>query len=221
MKKTHTFTILFFVLLAIFVIIFTQRQSNTMIDEDEYTVAEEDFLRDDLVTDIPESTLTQKEIDGLLLMREEEKLAFNVYTALYDTWGMRIFSNIAASEQTHTDSVKTLLDRYNLEDPMKLDAGAFSNPALEELYDQLIEQGMLSAEEALRVGATIEDLDIYDINRLLLDVQSEDIATVYANLIRGSKNHMRAFIRQLENMGQTYDAQYISHAELEAILLNE
>jgi hypothetical protein len=63
------------------------------------------------------ATLTKPEIDALLLMREEEKMARDVYLQLNDLWGLPIFQNIESSEQTHMDAVKTLLDRYGLQDP--------------------------------------------------------------------------------------------------------
>ncbi len=62
--------------------------------------------------------LSQEEIDDLVYLREEEKLARDVYLHLYNTWGQWIFENIAASEQQHMDAVKTLLDRYGIHDPV-------------------------------------------------------------------------------------------------------
>lgn len=49
-------------------------------------------------------------------MREEEKLARDVYLTFGEKWGLTLFTNIAKSEQTHTDAVKTLLDRYEIKD---------------------------------------------------------------------------------------------------------
>ncbi len=63
------------------------------------------------------SGLTEAEVEGLLYMREEEKLAHDVYVTLYGIWGTPVFQNIANSEQTHTEAVKNLLDIYGLEDP--------------------------------------------------------------------------------------------------------
>ena len=75
------------------------------------------------------ATLTKPEIDALLLMREEEKMARDVYLELNDLWGLPIFQNIANSEQTHMNAVKTLLDRYGLQDPAAgRGVGEFSIP---------------------------------------------------------------------------------------------
>ena len=110
------------------------------------------------------TTLTDAEKEGILYMREEEKLARDVYIALGEKWSLRNFSNIASSEQTHMNAVKTLIDKYGLDDPIEgKNEGEFTNGELQDLYDNLIEQGMKSPEEALKVGAAIEEIDIIDL----------------------------------------------------------
>ena len=91
---------------------------------------------------ISTGVLSAEEVDGLLWMREEEKLAHDVYVTLYEKWNLPIFQNISQSELTHTDAVKSLLDRYSLADPAVGNAvGVFVNPTLQALNDQLVEQG--------------------------------------------------------------------------------
>lgn len=171
------------------------------------------------VDSFPKEALSQAEIDGLMLMREEEKLARDVYAALYQKWNLRVFNNIAASEQQHTGRVKDLLDKYGLSDPMtSMSPGQFANQELQNLYNTLVRKGSVSITEALRIGATIEDLDIKDLNELLKKTDNQDIQFVYQNLKRGSMNHMRAFYRQLGRYGVDYKAVYISQSELDQIL---
>jgi hypothetical protein len=161
--------------------------------------------------------LSPDAVDGLLWMREEEKLARDVYQALSELWNLPIFANIADSEQTHTDAVGELLDRYGLPDPMADDtSGVFVDPAIQALYDDLVEQGSNSLVEALIVGATIEDMDIVDLQLRRTGV--EEIDLVYANLEKGSRNHLRAFIRTLERQGGGYVPAYLTVAEYEAII---
>ncbi|MCG7850565.1 MAG: DUF2202 domain-containing protein, partial [ANME-2 cluster archaeon] len=168
--------------------------------------------------DSEQDILTDAEIAGLKLMREEEKLARDVYMELYDKWNLPIFNNIANSEQTHTDAVKTLLDMYGIEDPVTTDEpGVFANQELQTLYNSLVNQGSASLLEALIVGATVEDLDIKDLNELNAQTENQDILLVYNNLIKGSRNHMRSFIAQIENNGGAYTAQFIDQSELDEI----
>lgn len=165
------------------------------------------------------SSLYDAEAEGILLMREEEKLARDVYLTLYDKWGLRTFTNIAGAESTHMDAMGILLERYNLEDPIKSDTiGVFTNPEMQNLYNTLVAQGSESFNAALNVGATIEDLDIYDLERLIEDTDNDDLKIVYQNLLKGSRNHMRAFDMQLSRNGIDYQAQYISDESLSIIL---
>ena len=167
----------------------------------------------------PVEPLTADEITSLMWMREEEKLAHDVYVALYSQWNVNVFTNIAASEQTHTDAVLALLNKYELTDPVGNNAvGVFSDTTLQSLYTQLVTQGSTSTLDAFVVGTTIEDLDIFDLNELAGQVDNQDITYVYQNLTKGSRNHMRSFYDQVTNAGGTYTAQYISQAELDAII---
>jgi hypothetical protein len=165
-----------------------------------------------------DGVLTQEEIDGLLLMREEEKLARDVYSYFDGLYDVAIFGNIAKSEDTHTNAVLSLLEGYGIEDPALEGVGEFSTDAFNELYSSLILQGSDSLTAALIVGATIEDLDIFDLTELLEVTVNEDVVQVYSNLLKGSENHMRAFVSALENLGATYTPQFISDEEYEAIL---
>lgn len=172
---------------------------------------------------LPIGELNADEEAGLLLMREEEKLARDVYNALYNLHGKNIFQNIANSEQTHTDAVKALLDRYQLTDPVAVDeAGVFQNTDLQMIYDQLVATGTPSLLDALRVGATVEELDIYDIARLQEQlVDNDDIDMVYDNLLKGSRNHLRSFYKQIQSENADYEPIYISQEDFDAIVNSE
>lgn len=174
------------------------------------------------VAALPVQSLSETETAGLLLMREEEKLARDVYETLYDKWGLQIFSNISQSEQTHAEAVRTIIVKYNLEDPVVDDTiGVFVNSDMKKLYNDLTTKGLVSLEEALIVGATIEDLDIFDLQKLIADTDNEDIKLVYENLLRGSRNHLRAFTSQLKLRNTTYTPQYITQGDFESIVTSE
>jgi len=166
-----------------------------------------------------QQTLSAIEAENLIFLREEEKLARDVYLYLFDLWGQWIFENIAASEQKHMDAVKNLLDKYNLADPAAENgAGVFTNPQLQELYNDLTSEGSESKLQALHVGATIEDMDIFDLQNFIEQTNKTDITRVFENLMKGSRNHLRAFVGQMELLGETYDAQYLDQDEIDAIV---
>ncbi len=163
--------------------------------------------------------LTEKEKLGLIQMREEEKLAHDVYVTLFQIWGVKIFSNISASEQTHTDAVKVLLEGYDIKDPVvNYDVGQFASKDIQDLYNKFVSQGKISLNEAFIVGATIEDLDIRDLEILKNETDKDDIIITYNNLQKGSRNHMRSFVKNLENRGGSYIPKYISDADYKNII---
>ncbi len=161
--------------------------------------------------------------DSLMLvqMREEEKLARDVYNTLYAKWNTRIFSNIASSEQTHMDRVLDLLNKFGIPDPASAEPGKFNNADLQNLYNALVAKGDSSLVNALFVGATIEDLDIYDLEEFMDKTENEDILSVFGFLDCGSRNHMRAFVSQLESNGESYMPVYITEKEFNEIIASD
>lgn len=164
-------------------------------------------------------TLSAEEIAGLKFMREEEKLAHDVYVYLYGLWPAETtFTNIAASETSHTEAILALLVKYGIPDPAAGNAaGVFTDPALQTLYDTLVVQGAADNIEALKVGALIEETDIRDINEKKAVTDNPDILTVYDSLLCGSRNHLRAFDARLDALGVTYVPAVISQVEWDAI----
>lgn len=140
--------------------------------------------------------LSAAEVADLQYMSEEEKLAHDVYTYIYQTWGLRPFSNIAKSEQRHTDAVGTILDAVGAEDLTDgAAAGEFTDPGLQALYDGLVAQASGSAAAAYEVGVLIEETDIADLEERMAATDDVSVLQVYENLLKGSYNHLRAFSR--------------------------
>lgn len=162
--------------------------------------------------------LTQHEKDDLLFLREEEKLARDVYLYAYELYGTQIFKNIANSEQQHMNSVLDLLKKYNLNDSASEIRGTFHNPDLQTIYNSLIKKTSISLLEALLVGNTIEDLDINDISKNEQRSEKEDLLKLYSSLKCGSRNHLRNFNKQVEQNDALYIPVYISTNEFEAIV---
>ncbi len=141
---------------------------------------------------------------------------------MYKKWGQNTFQNIAKSEQTHMDTVKVLLDKYSITDPVvSSEVGVFTALEMQKLYDGLVAKGNVSLVEALTVGTIVEDFDIRDLNKFLAETDNEDIQIAYQNLNKGSRNHLRAYVRQLERNGGEYTPQYISQVEYDEIIAGE
>lgn len=170
---------------------------------------------------LPPETLSDAEIASLAFMREEEKLAHDVYAQSATLWGgfTPVFGNIATSESTHTEAVRQLLVRYNLFDPAATTApGIFQNTTLQKLYTDLVTTGAPTLVDALKVGATIEEVDMIDINKAMEDVDNADIRLVYDSLLKGSRNHLRTFVKTLLAQGVTYVPQYMAQVDYDAIV---
>lgn len=165
---------------------------------------------------------TEDEAAEILYLKEEEKLARDVYTTLSLEYDVPIFANIARAEQRHMRLVDLLIVRYSVDDSTIDDAiGVFSDPELATLYGDLVTTGQQSLEDALWVGATIEDLDLADLYVLIDNTDNQDVALIAQNLAAGSRNHLRAFAGQLEALSLVYEPQYLDPAVVEEILESE
>ena len=179
-----------------------------------FTVVEAEYVK------VEDDAGIEAEVEAdLVQLREEEKLARDVYLTLYFEWQLAIFQNISNSEQNHMDQVGALLDNFGIPDPI-VDGtvGVFQDEHIAHLYEALVAQGMQSEVHALLVGATIEDLDIFDIREMRSHTNNQAVLVTYDQLECGSNNHLNAFVKQLEARGTTYTAQYLTAVEVEAIL---
>jgi len=170
---------------------------------------------------VPEE-LSDDELAAVLFLREEEKLARDVYITLSLDYSLPIFTNIARSENRHMGLVGLLIDRYDLPDPVQDDTvGVFTNPEIAALYASLVAEGRHSLVDALTVGATIEDMDLADLYDMIATCDNLDIALVAQNLAKGSRNHLRAFVTSLGASSGSYEAQYLDADVMAAILASD
>ncbi len=138
---------------------------------------------------------TERLAADLAWMREEERLARDVYAALAAKYDNALpFANIVRSEQQHFDAVGVLLARYGVADPSRdKPAGTYAEPELQEMYDRLMAQGGKSLADAYGVGIAIEQADIADLKRVQAETSEPDVNRVWTNLLRGSEQHLKAF----------------------------
>ena len=132
---------------------------------------------------------------NLTHMRDEERLARDLYTALATTYDHAApFVNIARSEQVHFDTMGLLLTRYGLPDPSAgKTPGSYAGPALQAQYDKLLASGSESLAKAYDAGIAVENLDIADLKAALSKTTQADATAAFTNLTNGSENHLAAF----------------------------
>jgi len=187
--------------------------------DEDFSGVDEDFSGADEVQELSKSEdqLSVQEKETLLFMLEEEKMARDVYTSLYEQWGAKVFDNISRSESNHMSAISKSLAYYGVAHEI-LGHGEFNNKNIKSLYDQLISNGNQSLLNAYNVGATIEDLDIYDLQKAMKDVEKDSIIKMFESLQCGSRNHLRSFTKNIENLEGTYSVQYITPSEYETII---
>ncbi|WP_432788513.1 DUF2202 domain-containing protein [Polaribacter marinivivus] len=210
MKTTMKKVIYFFVMIS-FVIVANGCSEDS---EDAFDI---DLSQDDTIDLQDNITISQKDADALLFILEEEKLARDTYEFLDKTWGLNQFANIKKSEQTHIDAIENLLKQNEISYTI-LPEGVFSNDELQAHYNTFKVDGVKSVIDALKIGATIEDLDIKDLEDFVLETENAQIINVYQSLQCGSRNHLRSFMNGLDKNGCTYTPQFITQDEFNSIV---
>ncbi|HPG08683.1 MAG: DUF2202 domain-containing protein [Saprospiraceae bacterium] len=216
--KTPTFKMILPLLTFLFFAIGCQKETT----EPQNQINQNRGLLENLVYQLPEEPLSPAEIQGLNWMREEEKLARDVYAISNGYWNRQVFAHITSSEQSHMDGIGYLLEKYDLPDPITSDeTGVFADQVLQSLFDSLKIASSQSVIAALETGAWIEELDILDLDVQIELADNQDILLVYENLQKGSRNHLRAFVRNLDMEGVTYQPQLLSEERYLAIINSE
>jgi hypothetical protein len=172
-----------------------------------------------LFDEIEPSELSDADVVDILFLREEEKLARDVYLTLAERWQLPIFANISGAEQNHMDMVALLFATYELDDPVVDDTiGVFTDPVLASLYGELVAAGSLSLIDALIVGATVEDMDLADLYQMIGSTDNQHLRLIAFNLAKGSRNHLRAFVRALGAQQVTYAPQYLDQETFDEVI---
>jgi hypothetical protein len=164
-------------------------------------------------------SLSASERQTLLHLSEQEKLARDLYESLSETWRLDVFHTTSGSEDIHADALRTLLGRYKLFDPSQgLGRGEFSRVDLAERYGDLIARGRFSPVEALKAAASVEELEIEDMSRRLLDVQVPEIQSVLETVVSSDKHHLRSLVVALRKLGHAYQPTRLPRDQYDLIL---
>jgi hypothetical protein len=190
----------------------------TILSLNFITSCSKDENTDDNNESKPKNSISAADAEGLIFMREEEKLARDAYLYMYQEWGQQIFKNISGSEQSHMDLLLKRVEQYNLTDNVSQDTGVFNNTDLQQLYNQLIAKGKDSLVAGLIVGATIEEVDIVDLEKYINASDNEDLKCTYDVLLIGSRNHLRGFVKNMNNNNYSYTPQFLSQTDYDAII---
>lgn len=160
------------------------------------------------LSNLPE--LTEYDKERLIYGQQEERLARDVYKELYSIYQIEVFNNINSSEDKHTSSIGVALEAYNM-------AETEGYGELSAKYDEWVAKGKISLKDAIEVGIAIEILDIEDLDATIANTENEFLNKIYSNLRRGSINHLKAFVRTLQQNNFETDLEwkkYLTEEEL-------
>ncbi len=173
------------------------------------------------------SNITQDLKDAIAHMGNEERLAYDVYSNLYNyhSQASELFPlyNIATkSESVHIETVRSIVNRYdiqhteltNVTNPVAdsstplsdMPSGKYGIDSIQQLYDDLYAKGQKSKQDALEVGCMVEVTDVNDLDNYIQvaeDSNAQDVKAAFEFLRKGSYNHYWSFDKALKNMGVT------------------
>jgi hypothetical protein len=149
----------------------------------------------------PSSTGIKK---SLAYMYDEERLAQEVYLAIYEKQPLQQLSKIASkAEGRHIEEVKRLAQHYGVPTPYQ-QAGRYATSHIQSLYNKLYAKGIRSKKDALEVGCIVEVVDVDDLNNYISEAErfnAKDVVQSYNFLRKGSYNHYWSFDRGLKQIG--------------------
>ncbi len=171
------------------------------------------------LAELPLGNPSSEQVNGIVFIHEEEKLAFLLCNAFYRIWQTEIFSTLRDSEKSHIGAMEVLGDKYSLELHADLKAAELKHTELQALFDSLLAEGQPSVENALEATAALEELSVIE-----LRVQSQrtaelnDFNLTYSKLLKASRNHLRLIVNQLLQQGISYSPRYLTQREFNDII---
>jgi hypothetical protein len=173
----------------------------------------------DAIKTLPSTELNNDQRLSISYMWDEERMARDLYLALYDLHpsATPLYNIATRSETQHVGWVEDLAEKYNLNilEPLNLDseynaqlladypAGSFTSDDIKNLYDALYAEGANSEIDALKVGCKVEVTDVEDLDHYINAIAppADDLVYAYQKLREGSYNHYWAFDNSLKQRG--------------------
>jgi len=161
--------------------------------------------------------LTADEIEFIYAIREDEKVARDLYFSFFGTFGLKPFENIGKAEDNHIKATEKLFDYYEIDYPALSENGKFENAIRQKLFDSLLLKGTPELE-AFKVMAMLEESNIVEYGEVLKTIANPNIKIVIENLARASANHFKAAIRQITALGGTYRPALMTQEQYRAVI---
>jgi hypothetical protein len=162
----------------------------------------------------PHGMLSVEAMEGLIFLRNGERLARDVARALMDYYGSHPFFGQSEAERSHGEAIGQLMTRYALYDSVSTQLpGEFSDPYWQSEYDFYLSQAELGYIDALLVSVEIQEAALVDL-RYWNSLSETDyvVVEVIRALLLATRNHLRLLNNELESVGYEYTPMYLSGA---------
>lgn len=172
------------------------------------------------ITPVMEATspLTADETEFLYAIREDEKIAHDVYAAFSALYpAAKTISKIMTAESSHISAAEAVLDYYEIEYPPLSDTGIFEDADRQALYNDLITKGT-TLIKAYGTMALMEEETVYAYKSIQNQLTNSNLSLLLSQLIKASSNHLRATVRQVVKLGGSYSPAYLSDEEYQTII---
>ena len=143
---------------------------------------------------LAQGTLTSDQEQALADQAELEKLAQDAYLAFAESTGDPRFEHVAHAEAHHLAALRSLMERYGVEDPTEgLADGEFSSDEVAERYRAAVDAGSGSLADALDTARELEQEDLDGLNDAADGLDAPDVEQVYEHLTVSSERHLEVF----------------------------
>lgn len=156
------------------------------------------------------SGISTDEQKALVQIFEQEKLARDVYSQIGEKFGIKILKNAAIGKQKQMSLILDFMTLNQVAVAFDDAQGVFKSPELRENYSAFLTEGLGSLNNAFRVGAKMEDYNIYHIDKILATQTTGKLVLLLSKLSCSAGNELKTQVNMLVGNGEMFMPDYIS-----------
>lgn len=162
--------------------------------------------------------LTTDEIEFIYAVREDEKLAHNLYIYFVTQYPTaRQLANIGNAEINHITTIERVFTYYEIDFPTLGQPGVFTDENRQAIYTRLTAQGS-TLHEAYQVMAALEEENIVIYSKVASELTNPNLQLIINNLAQSSENHFKVLVNQITAWGSIYTPTLLEASQYEEIL---
>ena len=158
-------------------------------------------------------------------MHDSERLALNLNQAFYDDWGEPLFASIAAAKPRYMDKLLDLIDWYDIRwfGDISNEPGFYTDERNADAFDELVERGKSSLQNALLAAAYVEESNISEYRASISGLEMwyyipgdgmQLLVDAYHDLLNAAYVNLTKLVSRVDG----YSAQILTQADVDAII---